>query len=288
MKSVRPANTLMALMGRVDKPELCLIPITADTQDDVVIFFDDALKALFVPELEALSYTQNYRADESEVYEVKEFKLPSAFAAAFQNPLALPVLNLAEERPRALVFGNLDDGLKLAFQAMRKQQVLHKKRRLFLSNGVYQVETKDELILGDGIDAAFAQGSLRFRSFHFARMVVPLSEYYREATEEELDKLEEHKCLAIESPKWRDNADLWVRRKAAAILDSGVLDKLEVSDIEERARQFGLEIKVENERIVVPGERVGLKSLLRFLAEDVFDGPLSGKLFVTNSKRALK
>jgi hypothetical protein len=45
---------------------------------------------------------------------------------------------------------------------------------------------------------------------------------------------------------------------------------------------------VNNAKIEVPEERAGLKQLLRFLDDGLYEAPLSGERYVTNSKQKLK
>ncbi len=70
--------------------------------------------------------------------------------------------------------------------------------------------------------------------------------------------------------------------------DSGVLQNNKASEIRKLAQDCGLEITVENEKIVIPADKKKLKELLGFLDEEVYKGVFSEDTYITNSKRKMQ
>lgn len=83
-------------------------------------------------------------------------------------------------------------------------------------------------------------------------------------------------------------ADTWIRRKIAAIDDSGVLKNNKASAIKKLAQNCGLEITIENKKIVIPEDKKKLKEILGFLDEEVYKGVFTEDTYITNSKRKMQ
>jgi hypothetical protein len=69
------------------------------------------------------------------------------------------------------------------------------------------------------------------------------------------------------------------------------LQRVAPRKIAKEARGYGLTIQVRttggSERIVIPADKKGVKTLLRFLEENYYTSALSGSRFVANSKRTV-
>lgn len=60
------------------------------------------------------------------------------------------------------------------------------------------------------------------------------------------------------------------------------------SKIKRLAKNCGLEITVENEKIVIPADKKKLKEILGFLDEEVYKGVFTEDTYITNSKRKMQ
>ena len=92
----------------------------------------------------------------------------------------------------------------------------------------------------------------------------------------------------MDKDQFQSMADTWIRRKIAVINDSGVLKNNKASKIKRLAKNCGLEITVENEKIVIPADKKKLKEILCFLDEEVYKGVFTEDTYITNSKRKMQ
>ena len=80
-------------------------------------------------------------------------------------------------------------------------------------------------------------------------------------------------------------ANSWIRRKIALINDSGVLENYTAAKIKSLAKAAGVDIVVENKKVVIPSDKEILKVILGFLDEEAYKGPFSHTTYLANSKR---
>ena len=140
--------------------------------------------------------------------------------------------------------------------------------------------------ISDSVDVVFLESDLHFSSYYFARQIFDLSEYYRSATDTEVNSFTQNSILELSnSENFAIMADTWVRRKIALINDSGVLRNNSVSRIKELADVCELEIEINNDKILIPYDKKKLKEILGFLDEEIYKGVFTNETYVTNSKR---
>ena len=72
------------------------------------------------------------------------------------------------------------------------------------------------------------------------------------------------------------------------INDSEVLKKYTAREIKSIARNSGIEIKVQDKRIVIPADKDAAMEVLAFLDEEAYRGPFTNDLLIANSKRVLR
>lgn len=82
-------------------------------------------------------------------------------------------------------------------------------------------------------------------------------------------------------------ANTWIRRKIAMINDSDVLINYKALEIKNLAKDAGITIVVENEKVVIPNDKEQIKVILGFLDEEAYKGPFSQNTFLANSKRKI-
>jgi hypothetical protein len=75
------------------------------------------------------------------------------------------------------------------------------------------------------------------------------------------------------------------------VMQSGILEKIELEATKNAALIFGINIETEisgdNVALVLPQGKAELKKILRFLDEDYFQSVLSSTLHLSNSKRRI-
>ena len=71
------------------------------------------------------------------------------------------------------------------------------------------------------------------------------------------------------------------------INDSDVLINYKALEIKNLAKDAGITIVVENEKVVIPNDKEQIKVILGFLDEEAYKGPFSQNTFLANSKRKI-
>lgn len=178
----------------------------------------------------------------------------------------------------------------VAFQRFRKEQYISTRwYNLFFENNTFFQEKRFGISISDTIDCYYTDGELQFTSFYFARQVFDLSDYYRSATDVEVNSFVKSEKLSIEdSVAFRGMANTWIRRKIAMINDSQVLVNYTASEIKMLAAESGIDIDIKEEAIVIPNDKEKVKVILGFLDEAAYKGPFSQKTYLANSKRIIR
>lgn len=186
-------------------------------------------------------------------------------------------------------FARKEDGQDLTlFQNFTPSQILRPHRSLLLQGNTYRQTERPGLTLDRKLSAVYlsAERKLLFRSFRTVNTFLPLTEFYKEASEQEIREILKHKLFAPEDPEALvAGANQWFRKRAAMLKDSGVLDLFTAKKIQSRSTGYDVSIKISNGKIVFPSDRLAAKKLLQFLNEELFRGAITETLYETNSKR---
>lgn len=137
-----------------------------------------------------------------------------------------------------------------------------------------------------GLTCIIEGGKIKFQSFYKLRAVISLLDVYRAATDQEVQDFAAHAHFEVaDAATFIATADQTIRKLVHAISNGGVLNDHAVSEIETACNGIGLVVTVNNGRLVMPTDRAEIKKLLRFLDDGLFQAPLTGVRYVTNSKR---
>ncbi|AKH39464.1 hypothetical protein AAW31_04840 [Nitrosomonas communis] len=163
---------------------------------------------------------------------------------------------------------------------------------MFHSLNVYRKIEGIGLTIDNKLTAIIRNGALKFHSFHLLRQIFDVSEYYKEATDVDIQQFANMACVSVtNTANLVSISDTWIRRKLWLISQSQILQKVPVYDIKAVAAEFNisLDTKMENgsEKIEIPDTKKELKTLLRFLDEDYYKSPLLQNRYLTNSKRLI-
>lgn len=141
--------------------------------------------------------------------------------------------------------------------------------------------------ISKNIDVFYDGQDLYFKNYWTARQILDLSTYYRLATHNDLKRFIKHNAICVSNKeKIVEISDSWIRQKVAMLMDANILDICEIEDIVEIAKDYNIEIKInEDNKIILPEERNDLKKFLRFLDEDYFTGPLTNIIYKATTKR---
>lgn len=276
--------------------ELYRLEVDADTQREVCSSFDSALNDL-ISEKTKISFDGSYKPHNDEFLAIENFQLSDTIKDAIRDPLGVPAYQKENGEfydIKAIFVGKrieTDDTerFKVAFQRFRKEQYISTSWvNLFFTNETFRREKDFGISISDSVDCYYTEGELQFSSFYFARQIFDLSEYYRSATDQEVQAFTTSDKLSLEDTEaFKTVANTWIRRKIAMINDSDVLINYKASEIKNLAKDAGITIVVENEKVVIPNDKEQIKVILGFLDEEAYKGPFSQNTFLANSKRKI-
>lgn len=246
-----------------------------------------------------IEFDGNYKPDSDEVLFIDDFDDLDDLAAAIENPLAIPEVDPTEEfftLIKALFSGYAVDGAKVRILLQnfdRRRIISTRGLSIFHAANVYKKIEGIGLTLDYKLTAILDGGRLRFFSFHAARQIFDLSEYYRLATDEDVSSFAVIPTLSVASAsELLMIADSWVRRKISLIQQSCILQSISIGAMKPAAQEFNVPFSTVTgpdgvEQLILPLQKADLKKVLRFLDEDYYKSPLSNTNFVTNSKRPI-
>jgi len=248
-------SSVMALINENTSLEVRRLELKKTTQSDICKSFADAASELSRNK-QIIPFDGSYKPNDDEILSICNFKIPQLIIDAVQNPIALnslaPKANSSPDIRAVFIGEELGTGASkkttIAFQRLRKEQYLSTGHiNLYFTKNTFLREDRWGIGITDTVDCVYTGTELQFVSYYFARQVFDLSEYYRLATDTEVQDFSSVPLLNIPDKKrFYGMADTWIRRKIATIQDSGILTKYTASEIKKRAKQCGLDVTVTN------------------------------------------
>jgi hypothetical protein len=247
--------------------------------------------------IQIVDFDPGYKPYDDECFEIRDFRISEELIGYCRQPLSaerVDVADFADLPINGIVGYDFSDGKqKLFFQNFDSRRILVPGRRFAIfpiaDASTFKQLTTPVLLLDAHITAIWDNGTLRFKSLHLAKQIVDLSAYFTEATDEQIAQFVAHKRLKCADPARFVNAcNTWSRIKIALILRGGILENATGSVIREAAASVQYEIQMEGDRIVLPEEKNALRSLLQFLDENIYMGPISQRRLLSSGKRQLE
>ena len=279
-------------LTKIPGARILRFPLTADLQAQLQILFEGQLHAFEADVVETVSFDGRYSPEEGELLTIDEFQDVDGLTEAAENPLNVEAFDPDEhslEMVKALFVGVQREGRTaiLIQYFERRRLIATKGLAMFFSGNTFHRMSDSGLTLDTRLLAVLENGSLRFQSFHFLSRVFDLSDFYREATNDEVEAFATHEKMTVANlDGFLASAGPLVRKKISLISQSGVLERHTTAQLVAFAQIFNVAVNVDNEnRIVLPANKAELRRLLRFLDEDYYESPLSQTRFVSNSKR---
>lgn len=242
---------------------------------------------------EEVEFSGGWKPDDDEILVMNPPAEAAVIAAAqTANPISLPEIdasNFMAEGIRGLfIIDGAGPAQRVLIQAFSAQQLLSRRFTLFQSGNSFKELTEPGFTLDNGIVAILESGKLKFKSFHRVRGIFDLQQFYREATDQDLDTFSQHGSLEIaDVTAFKLVADQGIRKLVHAITKADVLNNHQVAIIAQKAAGLGINVVVQNGKLVVPADRKAIKDLFRFLDDGIYQAALSSSRYVTNSKRLL-
>ncbi|KXU29575.1 hypothetical protein A0J57_23545 [Sphingobium sp. 22B] len=242
---------------------------------------------------EEVDFSGDWKPDDDELLVIDapaEAAVITATIAA--NPISLPEIdaqNFMAEGIRGLfVIDPVGQGHRVLIQAFSAQQLLSRRFTLFQSGNSFKELTEPGFTLDNSIVAIMEGGKLKFKSFQRTRSVFDLQQFYKAATDQEVDAFCQHASLEVaDVAAFKVAADQGVRKLVHAITKANVLNTHQVDVIATKAASLGINITVQNGKLLVPTDRKSIKTLFRFLDDGIYQAALSASRYVTNSKRRI-
>ena len=282
----------MNLFALTDVPgsRILRFVLTQELQDELSDVFRSQLLS-FLDDCEIFGFDAHFSPDKGELCEIADFEDPYGLSQAAANPLGIQAFDpqihsLADAK--ALFAGiNHEGRTKIAIQIFEKRRLLSiGGLTIFFSQNTFRRATEDGLILDRKLVAVLDGPRLIFQSFHTARRIFDLSQYFAEATDDEVREFITGDLFRTENvDQFLTDASALTRKKIALISKSAVLEQMDAEKIVEAAKGFPVTVTVNEGKIQLPGNKTELRRLLTFLDEDYYESALSKQMFVSTSRR---
>jgi hypothetical protein len=273
------------------------IPLSSDVQTEVASTFAAQEADFRAAAQQKITFDGKYKPDEGECLFIADYDDIDNVHAAVANPLSVPEIvpvTSEFEAIKALFVGRVDGSKNtVIIQSFDKRKIISNKGlSLFHASNVYKKVDGVGLTLDTRLAAILEDCELSFFSFFAARQIFDLTEYYKEATSDDLTHFAQNGSVKVaDLDNFIANSDGWIRRKVALVMQSAILEKIDLKEAANVARVFGIELETVSvsDRIVLvlPDNKADLKRVLRFLDEDYFQSVLLSTPHVSSSKRQL-
>ena len=284
---------LTAILKRQNKTRLLRIPLKQDLQRMLSADWQEQYSS-FTVGVDEIPFDPGYRIEENELFALPDFRMPEWLNR--ESPESIQDLDAINTVPDSMedicgIVGFAVDrsGQPLhLFQNFSRSRVIQPRRILFLDGKSYSTSKDRALSLSSQLAAVHSpqDRKLLFRDFRATNSFLPLSDFYKEASEQEIRGVLSHPLLGP------DNIDAlasepspWFRKRFAMLRDSGLLNQVSASDLQRRASGYPVRVDVVNDKVVFPSDKRSAKRLLQFLNEEIFRGAITQTVYETNSKR---
>ncbi len=261
--------------------------LSSDIQNEIVGFVEIKTNIL---KKEIVEFDGQYIPENEEILEIKNFELP--FDVDFDNPLNLEQVTMSDIDSIKSVVINMPDAI--GFQCFDGRKVIEpsKLNLLLRQNTFSKVEDKG-VTIDERLDVIYRKSdkSLLFQSYHNAKKIFDLSNYYREATENEINDFFESSVFSDIPDALDASLDSRLKKKIFLIKKNKILKSLEnesvFDSVAKISKNIGLDgnFNKETRTIELPANKKELKRLISFLNEDLYKSPISQIILEANSKR---
>lgn len=269
-----------------------------------VELFNDGVNALMLDEngdeREPIPFEINYTVTAfEENFIIGSFVIPQELQDAIDAPDVVENYRPIDDKGktedgfeiRAIVIGAKDEkGYYLAGQRFTQRQVMVKPKGfnlLFDRDMFVQDRRGFSINIGETVDCVFIGGGLIFEKYNDANGVFDLSEYYRTASQSEVDQFSNNPAFEINdtSAFSRSVAGISMRKKIAKIIDLGTLNDVNKIRINATKVNVDIEFTEDGSKVKIPEDKKELKTVMAFLAEELYPGLFTNNTYLSNSTR---
>lgn len=270
------------------------IPLEQTIELEVKALFTSHYDEYFNEDINVDPFEAGYTPQEDTTSFV-EMELSEEFNNIPDNTNVYNELDRDNEIPNIKVIFIYDDTSQTYyFQIFDKRNLLRRKIVAIWSNhNTYTtLQNTNAFIIDNAVHAIYKEGKLYFKNFIQAGKVLDLTNFFAEASEQDMDDVF-GKPLFNSDIQWlKDNADSVMKKQITVLKKSGILDiiKPETNKFKTAAKRVGIpEVVYCTGQIVLPQDKKQCKQVLAFLNQDIFPGLLTPKqLFRTNSKKKVR
>jgi hypothetical protein len=253
--------------------------------EEVKSTFESAQIQLMPIDIDAVKFDGAFSVQDDEILYV-ELPVPDSISYAIDNPTGIHPYNIDRDEIKGFFWGKKkDNGTKEVYvQNFDSRKLLSNKNILVYSRDTYSKLDKSAFILDSKISAIFRDDKLYFKSFHNAKRLFDLSDFFTEATNEDIDTFVDADCINI-SPDWlKDNSNTSIRKQITLALKNDILSHTSAAQIKTKSQGFlPFDLNVNNNKIEIPEDKKECRLFLEFLNEQIYKGVFSGKVKRSNS-----
>ena len=286
---------LAAIITKGTQKELRYIPLEKKLKDSIKKEWESQYNKFSKGVVEEVDFDPGYKPEKHELFCLREYELPNWLAkedsASIRdfNPIRNNETQLKLIKGIATFIESDTDEEFILFQRFMPSQVIRTSLSAIWDRNTFNKMDDPGFMLANYLSAVYhrSERKLLFRSFYNVDKFLPLSEYFRPASEEEIREILSHELFAPENLEVSvSKPSQLFRNKFALLKRSDILDRFTVREIEDRSKGLGVQIQLseDNEKIVFPTKKSDALKLLRFLNEEFFHGAVTGDPYKTNSK----
>jgi hypothetical protein len=290
--------TFFNLFALTNDPESRILrfALSQEVQEELTAYIKEQEASFNSYAQQEFIFDGKYKPDDGECLIINNYDDIDDLSQAIANPLSVPEINpdpatFASIKALFTGYTGADGNKSVLIQHFDRRKILSTRGlSIFHSANVYKKVDGIGITIDSKLSAIISGTTLKFFSFHVARQIFDLSQYYIEATDNDINEFAAIAAVQIpEIGRFIEVSDSWIRRKLALIKQSGILETVPISVIKAVAAEFNIELMTtkngEDEIIILPEKRAEIKKILRLLDEDYYKSPLSSKNYITNSKR---
>lgn len=256
---------------------------------------------------ESKPFDPGYKLEDDEVFKIENFTLPDHLVWAAQNAENCGDLQRAEIKPQTVkaVAGISLEGANTAessevrvatFKSLTRSQILDASRKVFQwTLDTFERRSDPSLIIPEGLDAVYSEGSLYFKTFRKTNGFLDLTGEFQELTNEAVQGV-------LDGVGWLSYQDEDVplekvlnqtnRRLFSLINATEDFAELGLDLVKNKALDLGFPFRTTSgedgdEVMLLPSSSIEMKAHLEFLLQRFYPGIFDGRLRRSNSSEVV-
>ncbi|MCO1337028.1 hypothetical protein MO867_22140 [Microbulbifer sp. OS29] len=208
--------------------------LSNDVQSDLTSYLKDQ-ESSFDLQQDEIAFDGKYKPDAGEVLCINNYDDIDNLESAIRNPTSFDLVDPSEDffhDIKALFSGYIltNGEVKVLLQNFDRRKIISTNGlSIFHSANVYKKIEGIGLTIDHKLTATLEGGKLKFFSFHNTRQIFDLSEYYKEATDDDVIEFSNLDLIkSVDNDKLLEMSDSWVRRKISLIQQSGILQNVPI------------------------------------------------------------